>query len=838
MEGFWQDLRYAIRVVIKNRGLSLAAVVALALGIGANTAIFSIFHAVLLRPLPFKDPDRLVLLWQINPRSGWPQVPFSFPNFTDVKEQSQVFESIAAWRSFADTRFNLTGQYEPVEVQAAYVSASFFSTLGVEPLMGRAFLPDEEREGGDRVVVISHGLWQRHFGADRSIIGRPLTLDGTSYTVVGIMPPGFTFPRSTRPAEVWVALSRDPDPTLSRKYARGATYLGVVARLKLKASLQQAQAEEEIIARRLEQQFPHFLKGWGVRVVPLRTQVVGDLREALLVLLGAVGFVLLIACANVANLLLAHATMRQKEIAIRAALGAGRLRIVRQLLAESVLLALLGGAFGLLLSLWGIDLLAAIPSTSQSPFVPYQVSREEIGLNGQVLCFTLALSLLTGIIFGMAPALQASKPDLNQTLKEGTLSRAAGNLRASNLGGPGVLVVSEIALSLVLVIGAGLMLKSYMRLLEIEPGFNPANVLTAEINLPRSKYSSDEQVVTIQGQMLVRLQSLPGVEAVGSVSSLPLSGSDAGSDFFIENQPAPAPDRRINTHHRTISPDYFRAMGIPMVQGRSFTERDSRDTLRVAIINEGMARRFWPGENPVGKRLALSNEALRFVTPNRPPQFDIPSAMREIVGVVKDVRHFGLDAEPKPEMYIPYSQRPTRDMTLVVRSAIDPSRLAEVLRREVLAIDKDQPVSNVRTMSQLLSDSVAKPRANFTLMGLFAALALILASVGIYGVMSYSVTQRTREIGIRMALGAQAGDVLRIVVGQGIVLALAGMLIGLAAAFALTPLMSSLLYGVSATDAATFSGVSLLLMSVAFVAAYIPARRATKVDPMVALRYQ
>ncbi len=836
MNNLLQDLRYGARMFAKNPGFTLIAVITLALGIGANTAIFSVVNAVLLEPLPFHEPERLALLWQTNPKASAPERPFSYPNFTDVKEQSQVFEEVGAWSAYTNTRFNLTGGTEPEQIQAALVSANLFPILGVQPVLGRAFLPEEDREGGPRAVVISHGLWQRRFGGDPRLLGETLTFDGNGYTVVGIMPSGFAFPKFPKPAEVWVALSRDPDPTLARKFARGATYLSVLARLKQNVTFEQAQAELDTIAGRLQQQHPHFNIDTGLKLTPLDEQASSDLRRALLVMLGAVGFVLLIGCANVANLMFARAVARQKEMAVRIALGASRRRIVRQLLTESLMLSVTGGAMGLLLALWIIDLLSAVPYNAASFIAPYRISPEQIGLNGEVFGFTFLLSLLTGAAFGLVPALEASKPDLNESLKESSVNAVRHSWFRRSCSG--ALVAAEVALSLVLLIGAGLMIRSFIRLMEVDPGFKPENVLTAEINLPRSNYTDNQKVTAFYQQVLERVRALPGVQSVGASSILPLTGTNQGSDFFIEGQPPPPPDKQNQTYHRAVSSDYFQAMGIAVLEGRAFTEQDHRDAPRVAVVNESMARRFWPGENPVGKRLALSLEALKFPKPNAPPVFDIAGAMREIVGVVKDVRHDGLNTQPEPELFIPYLQRPVREMSIAVRVAGDPASLASLVRREVLAIDPNQPVANIRTMSQLLSDSVAKSRFNFLLLALFAGVALLLAAVGIYGVVSYLVTQRTREIGIRLALGAERRDIVKLVTGQGLLPVVMGMVIGLVASLALTRLMESLLYEVSATDPWTFAEVSLLLVLVAMLACYIPARRAARVDPMEALRYE
>jgi putative ABC transport system permease protein len=833
MESLFQDLRYCVRVLRTNVGFTIVAVVTLALGIGANTAIFSVVNAVLLRPLPFREPDRLTLLWQTDPRAASAQLPFSFPNFTDVKQQSQSLEAVAAWTAYSDTRFNLVGSGEPEQLQAARVSQDFFPTLGVEPVLGRNFVEEEDRENGPRAVILGNELWQRRFGGDPHVLGNALNFDGNSYTVIGIMPPGFAFPKFPKPAEVWVALSRDPDPTMARKYARGANYLGVLARLKDGVSVPQVQSEIDTIASRLREQYPHENAQKGFVAIPLQQQASRDLRPALLVLLGAVGFVLLISCANVASLLLVRATARRREIAVRLALGSSRARIIRQLLTESLLLSVMGGAVGLLLALWGVDLLRSVPYNAPSFLAPYRVAPEEIGLSGAVLGFTLFITLMTGVAFGLVPALQASKPDVNEALKDSSTTAQSFRMRFR-----GALVIAEIAISLVLLTGAGLMVKSFLRLLDVDPGFQPENVLTAEINLSKSEYASDQRIAGFYQQVIERIAAIPGVRSAGAASMLPLSGADQGSDFFIEGQPPPDPGQKNEINYQCVSPDYFRTMGITVLEGRPFSERDNPDSPRVAMINESAARLFWSGQDPVGKRLGLSLEALRFPSPDRPPVFDIPGAMREIVGVVKDVRHDGLNIQPQPEMFIPYGQRPAREMTIVARCVGDPSQLASLVRSEVRAINPNQPIAAVNTMPDLVSRSIAKPRFNFIMLGVFATVALVLATVGVYGVMAFSVAQRTREIGIRFALGAQPRQVTGMVVGEGMRLIAAGIGLGLAAALALTRVMTALLFGVSPTDPATFAGVSLLLSMVALMACYIPARRASTVDPIETLRYE
>jgi len=831
----FQDLRYGFRMLRQRPGFTLVAMTALALGIGANTAIFSAVNAALLRPLPFADPDRLVVVWQSNQQGrpgDYSQLPFAYPNYDELRKQCQVCQEVGAWNSYTSTRFALTGGAQPEQAQYAVVSAGLFSVLGVKPALGRAFLPEEDQLGAARVAIISHGLWQRRWAGDPNLLGQTVALNGQSYTVVGIMPPGFVFPRFPRDAEVWVPLSGDPIP--GRRFSPGTRYLNVMARLKAGATHAQAEAEMETIARRIERQDSRFNRGLGLSPTPLHRQLTGHLRLALFVLLGAVGFVLLIACANVANLLLARASTRRQEIAVRLALGATRLRLARQLLTESLMLALLGGAAGLLLAKWSIGLLSVIPYNAASFYIPYNIPHDQITLDAWVLGFTFALSLLAGMIFGLAPAFQSSRPDINSALKGVSASSGSGSRRQHTRS---LLVVVEVALSLILLVGAGLMIKSFMRLQEVDPGFEPEHVLTAEIGLPRAKYPDGQKVTAFHERLLERLAALPGIVAVGLGSSLPLGGTNADTSFFIDGQPAPEPRDRPHTHPRTISPDYFRAMGMKMVEGRAFTDQDHAQSPRVAIINETMARRFWPTQPALGKRVALDFESMKFF-PDRPPLFDLAMGMREIVGVARDVRHEGLETEPQPEMYIPDRQSPEREMNLVIRAAVDPASLAAAVRGAVSAVDQDQPVANVKLMSQLLADSVAKPRFNYLLLTIFAAVALILSATGVYGVMSYAVTARTREVGIRLALGAQAADVMKLVISHGMRPVVAGIALGLAGAYALTRVMATLLFGVSATDPAIFAGVAALLATVALLACYLPARRATKVDPVIALRHE
>jgi putative ABC transport system permease protein len=803
----WQDLRYGVRMLVKTPGFTIVAAVALALGIGANSAIFSVVNTVLLRPLPYKDPDRLVMVWEDATKHGYPRDTPAAANYVDWRDQNQVFEGMAA---IVEWDFNLTGMGEPERIDGRRVSANLFPLMGVEPYLGRTFLPEEDQPGANRVVILSHGLWQRRFGSDANITGKPLTLNGVSFTVVGVMPPEFQFP--SREDELWIPIAFSPREAANR----GRHYLEVVARMKPGVTLGQAQAEMNTIAARLQQQYPDSNTDLGAAVVPLHEQVAGDIKPALLILLGAVGFVLLIACANVANLLLVRAAVRQKEIAIRVALGASRSRLIRQFLTESILLAAAGGVIGLLLSVWGVNLLRA--------FIPENISQaKEIAIDARVLGFTILVSLLTGLIFGLAPATQASKFDLNETLKEGGRDSAAGS-RGNRIRG--LLVIAEVAVSLVLLIGAGLLINSFMRLLNVDPGFRANNLLTMSIVLPPLKYPDQTRRSAFYTDLLSRVEALPGVRSASVTNWVPLVSQGDSVGIYIEGRPAPAPGQEIIVVTRVVSPHYFPTMGIELLRGREFGEQDRADSAAVVVINETMARRYWPGEDPIGKR----------VTPGDPND---PNDWCQIIGVVKDVRQFKLDDDPKPQMYLTYEQAGFfAPRYLVVSTEVEPLSLAPTVRNTVWDIDKDQPVSNIATMEGVLSESVARQRFSMLLLGIFATVALVLAAVGIYGVMSYSVAQRTREIGIRMALGAQRGDVLKLAVGQGLKLVSTGVVIGLGTAFLLTRVMSSLLFGVSATDPITFITISLVLIGVAVLAIFIPARRAARVDPIVALRYE
>jgi putative ABC transport system permease protein len=801
------DLRYAVRLQLKNPAFTIIAIIALALGIGANTAIFSVVNTVLLRPLPYKDPERLVMVWEDSSRHGYPRDTPAAANFVDWRDQSQVFEGMAA---IADTSFNLTGSGEPERLEGRRVSANLFPLLGVEPQIGRVFTAAEDRQGSHRVVVLSYALWQRRFGGDPNIVGQSLTINGDSYVVVGVMPARFQFPTSDD--EAWVPIAFTPQEATNRN----RHYLQVVGRLKSGVSLEQAQTEMSTIATRLQQQYSQSNADLGATVQSLHEHLVGDIRPALMILLGAVALVLLIACANVANLLLARAAVRQKEIAVRVALGARRWRLIRQFLTESVLLSTLGGIVGLVIAFGGLVLLRA--------FIPENISQaREISVDFKVLGFTLLVSVLTGLIFGLAPAIQAVRFNQIETLKEGGRDAATGG---SGKRLRSVLVTAEVAISLVLLIGAGLLINSFLRLRSVDPGFRVDNLLTMKIVLPEPKYAEFERRTAFYEDVVQRVQSLAGVRAAAVTTNLPLYRQGNMISVRIEGQPDPAPGQELIVVTRIISPGYFDTMSIPLLGGRQISEQDTATTPNVALISETMARRFWPGEDAIGKRLSAG-------------RVQTPDDWIQVVGVVKDVRQFELTMEPKPQMYLSYRQAgffAPRD--LVVKTDLDPAGIAGTVRKAVWDIDKDQPVSNIRTMEEIFADSIARQRFSMLLLAIFAGVALVLAGVGIYGVMSYSVAQRTHEIGIRMALGAQTGAVLKLAVGYGMKLVIAGLIIGLIAAFLLTRVMSTLLFGVTATDPTTFTLISLLLVCVAALASYIPARRATKVDPIIALRYE
>ncbi len=802
----FEDLRYSLRVLARSPSFTLVAVVGLALGIGANSAIFTAMNAVLLRPLPYKEAEQLVLLWELNRHNGDHEIKASAPDYIDWKEQNSVFQDIAAFNANSGLGLNLSGAGHPARISATSVTGNLFSVLGVTPALGRSFLPDEERPGSAPVCILSDGLWRRRFGSDSKIIGKAVTLNDEMWTVVGIMPAGFRFPQSVDPVDLWV-------PAMVRSTARTKRahhYLGVIARLKPGLSLDHAQAELDALARRMELQYPETNAGLGISLVPLRTQITGNIRPALLVLFGATAFVLLIACTNLANLLLVRATVRQAEMSLRLALGASRTRLVRQLLTESALLGLLGGILGLILAFAGTRLLS---SHSPSNFP----RTNEIAVDGRVLGFTLGLSVFTAVIFGVVPALQASKPDLIRTLKVGgsgfTMGRGWQRLRL-------LLVASEMALALVLLIGASLMIRSFFRLQEVNIGLDPLNVLTMNTTLTVDRYPAPRQIAFYR-DVVERIGALPGVTSVGAVDNLPLGGSDVHS-FGIVGRPAWDPGDEPSGEFGVVTPQYFNAIGIPLTKGRYFTAGDGDGAPNVAIINDAVARRYWPQEDPLGKHITIDFE--------REP--------REIVGVVGNVRHLGMDQQEPLQVYIPHSQRGGAAMYLVVRTTSDPLNLAPSVRAAVEAVDHDQPVYDIQTMEQRLSDSVSPRRFNMLLLAIFAAIALLLAGGGTYGVMSYYVTQQTHDIGVRMAMGADHVKILTLVVEKGLVILFFALTIGVAVAFAFSRAISGLLFGISALDLTSILGASFLLTVVGLLACYIPARRASRVDPMVALRYE
>jgi predicted permease len=807
MRTLLQDLRYGARMLWKNPGFTLIAVITLSLGIGANTAIFSVIDALMLRPLPFKEPDNLFQVWETDVNRGYNEKDASYPNFADWRDQNQVFEQIAIYSGGA---YILTGAAEPERIQGAIVSTTFFPLLGVKPIVGRVLLQEEDYPNKVFSVVMSERLWRRRFNSDPQIIGRNISVDLESFTVIGVVPNISDLAGLPNDTDLWMPISHG----YGFDNRRGHGYL-VMARLKLGVTREQAQADIDRIAGSLAMRHPNSNTGHGVKLVPLQEQIVGDFKLALLALLGAVLFVLMIASANVANMLLARAAGRHKEIAIRAALGAGRFRIIRQLLAESLLLAGLGGGGGLLLAVWGVYLLVA--------FGPAKLPRAgEVAVDMRALGFTLAVSLLTGIIFGLAPALQSSRPDLNEELKDGRRG-ATGSVSQRRMRS--LLVVSEIALSLMLLVGAGLLMKSFLKLQAVDPGFNPNNLLTMRVSMEGPDYENAESRIAFYDQLLDKINALPGVQSAGARYHIPLAPDDgyANLAFTLEGR-FYDPANRPTAFYNTVSPDLFRTMEIPVSKGRPFNAHDDQKAQKVIIINETLGRRYFPGEDPIGKRMTLEDE--------NPKEEDWAT----IVGVVKDTKPLAMDGKPAPEMYMPFAQQPGRSMALMIRTTNKPESVAAAVRRSVQALDKNQLVYVVRTFEGVMSDAVATPRFRASLLGVFAAVALILAMVGVYGVMSYAVTQRTREIGIRMALGAEPRDALKMVMKQGAKLAIAGVAIGSGGAAALTWLIEELLFDVRAADPATFVAAPLLLAGAALLACYLPARRATKVEPIVALR--
>lgn len=801
------DLRYALRNVFKQPMFSAVVVLTLALGIGANTAIFTVVNAVVLRPLPFQDSERLTMIWTTKDANQ--EQPLSFSDYNDLKNQTKSFSAVGAASPLWS--FTLTGAGEPEPLQGMYVSANLFELLRVAPGRGRGFTGEEDRVGGTPVAIISHGLWERRYGGDQNIAGKTIMIGGNAATVVGVMPPDFQLLEPA--AELWLPLSQNQFASSARQ----VRLLSVIGRLADNVKPAAANAELNTIASQWAAQYADSNTGVGLRVVPLHDQVTGKVRPALLLLLGAVGLVLLIACANIINLMLVRSASRQKEIAVRAALGAGRMRLLRQLLTESVTLSLIGGAAGVVLGSWGVQALLAL---NPIPIPRYN----EIRLDVTVLVFTLAASTITGVLSGLAPAWQTLKFDLHSALKEGGRAAIAdsGQRRLSSL-----LVIAETAMAMILLIGAGLLLKSFAHLLDVKPGFVTENVLTMQVGLPNSSYQQPEKRVAFLQQLETNLRAAPEVASVGFVTRLPLMSALNNITTFlaIEGRPVPAGERP-EIDFRRASTGYFQTMGIPLLAGRLVTEQDVTNNAGAVVINEAMAKRFWPGEDPVGKRISTA------LSSGQQTQW------QTIVGVVGSVRHLGLDVEPRPEIYYHTNTSPPFSPVVVIRTTSDPQRLISIARAKVRELDRDLPISNINTMEQLVAQSVAQRRFGMFLVGIFAALALVLAIVGIYGVVSYSVAQRTTEIGVRMALGASATDVLKLVLKHGMTLALIGVAIGLIGAYSVTRLMVSMLFEVKPTDVATFAIVSVGLILVALLACYVPARRAMKVDPLVALRYE
>ncbi len=804
------DIRFGVRVLLKSPMMTVIALLALTLGIGATTAIFSVVNAVLLRSFPYTDPERLVLVWEKREGARIDQNVINLGNFYDWKEQNQIFSDMAA---FFDRSFNLTSDGEPEEVPGQFATPNIFSVLGTNAVLGRTFVDDDGREGQPRVIVISHGLWLRRFGGDTQIIGRQIILNERPSTIVGVMPPNFGWhiqrgTQASKPADIWI-----PWQVTNETRRRRGRFASAVARLKPGISMDQAQHEMNTIGARLAQQYPEFNTNWGVNVVPLRTQVTGEIRRPLLIMLGAVGFVLLIACANVANLLLARASSRRKEIAVRAGLGASRWRIARQLLTESVMLSLVGGTIGVLVAWWGTRALVAL-----SP--PALIDLKSVTVSLPVLAFTFGLSFLTGIVFGLVPALVATRFDLHDALKEGGKG-TGGSTGAHRVRS--FFVVAQVALALVLLVGAGLLLKSFRRLQGVDTGFNVNNLLTMRVNLLQSKYETDQKRIDFFKRAIEQMKAIPGVESVGAINMPPFTGLYPGTGVEVDGQKLP-PGQDLKTGVCVTDANYFQTMQIPLLRGRLYTPEEATEMRHVVLVNETFVRQNLGGQDPIGRHLTIYMK-----------EENVPT---EIIGVVADHKHLGLDVAVEPVVYWPHPELVYSGMTLMLRTRGDAGAVAPAARNVIHTLDPQQPIGEVSTMESLLATSVARSRFSASLLTVFSFVALVMAAVGIYGVMSYSVLQRTHEIGVRMALGAQRFDVLRLVVKKGIVLGAIGIVIGLAASFLLTRLISTLLFEVKTTDTVTFAVVSVGLFLVTLIACYVPARRATRVDPLKALRYE
>jgi putative ABC transport system permease protein len=811
MSTLLRDLRYSLRLLLKTPGFSLVAVISIALGIGANTTVFSVINAVLLKALPYKDPASLVLVWgDTDQETLRKHNQVSAPDVADFRSQTTAFEEIATYASWFPI---MSGEQEAERVAGIQVGDGFFRVMRGEPILGRVFTPEDQQDGKDFVVVLGYALWQRRFGGDANIIGKSIQLNARPYNIVGVMGPDFQpLPASlvSRTGQFYRPVAEAYDEA-----ARDERHLRAIARLKPGATIQQAQSELNIVTERLQLEHPTTNKNQGAAVVSITDEVVGDIRPTLWLVFGAVVFVLLVACANVANLLLARSTVRAKEITIRSAIGAGRGRLVRQLLTESLLLSLVGGAVGLVLAVWSTGVIATA-GAGLNPML------QNAAVDWRVMAFTFAISIVTGLIFGLAPALQSSRPNLVESLKEA--GRGSGSSGSRNRL-RSVLVVSEIALTLVLLVCAGLLIRSVLRLRDVDTGFNPRSVLAMNIGLPGARYPKPENQIAFYKQLTDKLATVPGVKAVGTTSVLPLSDNFDGRGLQVEDQPR-APGDEITVDLYVTTAGYLRAMEIPVLKGRALTDEDSPDAQFVALINRTMAAQLWANQDPIGKRIKFPGSEKR------------PQPWRTIVGVVNDVSQYGLDKKAPMQIYLPHSQFPTSFNSLVIKTDADPSAITAAVRREILSLDKDQAAFNVTTLEQLLSESIQTRQFVMSLLLVFAGMALILAALGIYGVMSFVAQQRTHEIGIRMALGAQARDVLKLIMGNGMLLAVIGVALGLGGAFAVTRVMAGLLFGVTATDTVTFVSVSFGLICIALLACYLPARRATKVDPLVALRYE
>jgi putative ABC transport system permease protein len=806
--------------------LPAIAVLTLAIGIGGVAAMFTVVNQVVLDPVPFPDGDRLVLIWGSKPQENQPELPFSQPDFQDVRAQARSFEAIGGW---APGRGNLTGGGEPEQVQWAVVTANLFEILGVTPALGRSFAAAEERPGSPPVAIITHALWQRRFEGSPDVIGRTLTVDNRSLEIVGVLPRDFSFVTFPSRTDVWLPLGADPSD--GRRFNRGGRSMGVVARLRPAMTLAQARAEGDTIAAGLAAAHPFFNTGRRFAIVPLRDQVAREARDGAFILFAAVACVLFIACANVSSLMLARAITRQREVQIRAALGGSRWRVLRLQLAESLLLAGAGGAAGLLLAVWLVDLLAKIPYRTDSLYVPYAVSRDALHIDPIALAFTVVVTVGSALLFSIAPTVRQWTPRAIDALRAG--SRATADRSQRRIGA--VLVVGEVALALTLLVSAGLMLRSVVRLQHVDPGFSPEGTLSLQVTLSRRSYPTPAAQAGFFTEAVARLRSLPGVTGVAASEFLPFSGLDGRTGFFIAGRPDPARGDQQQAHYRAVTDRYLEVMGMRIIAGRRLEESDRAGATRVTVINEAMARTFWPGEHPVGRKIAVDFETMQYFR-DRPPTRNVPAAMREIVGIVSDVRHNSLQLAPQPEMYIPFLQRPVTDMTLVVRTAGDPLALAAPARETLRAVDPNQPVGNVDTVSGLVARSTAQPRANSLIIAAFASIALTLAMIGIFGLVAHDVAQRTRELGIRLALGEQPSGVRALIIGDGFRLVIVGLMLGVPAALAAGQWLSSVLFNISPADPLTLVGAAVMLIAVSLVACGIPAGRATRIDPIATLR--